>query len=96
MSRASLLKPESVSPTADIHQIAGILAEREVTYVVSSDNMLLGAIYRDSLNLTPNFIAEASERSIEAICVVALFSGMAAPESGKKHLPHGGKVAPPS
>jgi hypothetical protein len=32
----------------------------------------------------------------EAICVVALFSGMAAPESGKKHLPHGGKVAPPS
>ena len=66
MSRASLLKPESVSPTADIHQIAGILAEREVTYVVSSDNMLLGAIYRDSLNLTPNFIAEASERSIEA------------------------------
>jgi hypothetical protein len=33
---------------------------------------------------------------IQAICVVALFSGMAAPESGKKHLPHGGKVAPPS
>jgi hypothetical protein len=33
---------------------------------------------------------------MQAICVVALFSGMAAPESGKKHLPHGGKVAPPS
>jgi PAS domain S-box-containing protein len=66
LSRASLLKPETVSPAADIHVITGILAEHEVTYVVSPDNILLGAIYRGSLNLAPDFISEATERGIKA------------------------------